>query len=96
MEKKKGFFKKAWTSIRDFEKYEEFAADTVFNAIKYILILTLIFTIIIALAYTYKFHTVLVSVKDYINQNIEEIGTRSQFLLLGNLDQILISAFWKK
>ena len=27
MEKKRNFFQKIWTSIRDFEKYEEFAAD---------------------------------------------------------------------
>ncbi len=90
MEKKKGFFKKAWTSIRDFEKYEEFAADTVFNAIKYILILTLIFTIIIALAYTYKFHTVLVSVKDYINQNIEEIKIENGILTVSAEEEPII------
>lgn len=90
MEKKKGFFKKAWTSIRDFEKYEEFAADTVFNAIKYILILTLIFTIIISLAYTYKFHTVLVSVKDYINQNIEEIKIEDGILTVSAKEEPII------
>ena len=73
MEKKSGFFKNVWTSIRDFEKYERFAADTVLHAIKYILLLTLIFTAIVALAYTYKFYTVLDSTRNYISENIKDI-----------------------
>ncbi len=59
--KEKNFFKKVWTSIRDFEGYEEFAAGKVTKAIKYLLLLTLIFTIIVSLAYTYKLYA---TVKD--------------------------------
>lgn len=73
MEKEMNFFKKVWTSIRDFEKYWEFAAEKLSKAIRYILILTLIFTAVISLIYTYKFFTILESTKTYINENIEEI-----------------------
>ncbi|MDE5830277.1 MAG: DUF1189 domain-containing protein, partial [Clostridia bacterium] len=51
-QKEENFFKKVWTSIKDFEGYEKFAAEKVLKAIKYILILSLIFTIFITFAYT--------------------------------------------
>ena len=73
MEKKRNFFQKIWTSIRDFEKYEEFAADKVSSAIKYLALLTLIFTLIISAIYTYKFYTIVDGVKEYISKNIEEV-----------------------
>lgn len=73
METRKNFFQKLWTSITDFEKYEEFAADKVSSVIKYLLILTSIFTISIASAYTYKFYTIIQDTKEYISENIEEM-----------------------
>ncbi len=90
MEKKKGFFKKAWTSIRDFEKYEEFAADKVTSAVSYILILTLIFTLIISIAYTYKFHTMLSDVENYISENIEEIKIENGNLTISANEEPII------
>lgn len=72
-EKKSNFFKKIWTSIADFEEYEEFAADKVSKAVKYIILLTLIFTIVIGIAYTYKFNLAVKDIKNYVNENIEDI-----------------------
>lgn len=74
--KEKNFFKKVWTSIKDFEGYEEFAAEKLWKAIKYILILSLIFTIFITFAYTYKFYLAVENIKGYINENVEEINLR--------------------
>lgn len=71
--KEKNFFKKVWTSIKDFEGYEEFAAEKVTKAIKYIVILTLILTLIISIAYTIKFYQERDNVKKYISENIENI-----------------------
>lgn len=71
--KERNFFKKLWTSIVDFEGYEEFAAGKVTHAIKYLLLITLLFTIVISIAYTYKFYVAIQGVKSYINENIEEI-----------------------
>lgn len=74
--KEKNFFKKVWTSIKDFEGYEEFAAEKLWKAIKYILILSLIFTIVIAFAYTYKFYLAVENIKGYIEENVEEINLK--------------------
>ena len=60
----KNFFKKVWTSIKDFEGYEEFAAGKLSKAIKYIAIMTAIFVITIAIAYTYKIYTSLEEIKN--------------------------------
>lgn len=90
MEKKQGFFKNVWTSIRDFEKYEEFAADKVVSAIKYILILTLIFTLAITLTYTIKFYDILNSAKEYISQNVEEMKLEDGKLTVKSEKPIII------
>ena len=71
--KEKNFFKKIWTSIKDFEGYEEFAAGKVTKAMQYMLILTLIFVAIIAVSYTYKFNLAIQGIRNYIDQNINEI-----------------------
>lgn len=76
--KEKNFFKKIWTSIRDFEGYEEFAAEKVLKAIKYIVLLTLIFVAIIAISYTYKFYSVVEQAKTYVQENIEDITLRDR------------------
>ena len=73
----KNFFKKVWTSIKDFEGYEEFAAGKLSKAIKYIAIMTAIFVITIAIAYTYKIYTALEEIKNYINEHVEEIALKS-------------------
>ena len=52
--KKEGFFKKVIKSIKDFDKYEDFAIEKGSDAIKYFIKLLLIFCIIIAVAYTYN------------------------------------------
>ena len=89
-EKKTNFFKKIWTSIRDFEKYEEFAADKLTSAIKYILILTLIFVIIITVAYTFKFYNVINGVKEFVSQEIEEISLENGNLAISSKEHIII------
>jgi len=71
--KTKNFFKKVWTSITDFEGYESFAAEKVWKTIKYIFILSLIFTALIAFAYTYKFYSGVGDARKYIDENIEDI-----------------------
>lgn len=73
MEENKSFLKKVWTSIKDFEKYEEFAADKVHKAVIYLLLLTLIFTFIVSIVYTYKIYTSVQDAVDYIYDDIEDI-----------------------
>lgn len=73
MEERTSFFKKIWISIKDFEKYEVFAADKLSNTIKYILLFTLIFSLAISISYTCKFYLTIEDAKNYIGSNIEEI-----------------------
>lgn len=87
--KEKNFFKKVWTSIKDFEGYESFAAEKVWKAIKYILLLTLIFTIFIVSAYTYKFYLSVDNVREYIYQNVEDINLKSGKLEVIAEDKII-------
>ena len=54
-ENKIGFFKKVMTSIKDFEKYEDFALETTSKSIQYLIILVLIFSIIVYALFLYKF-----------------------------------------
>ena len=71
---KRVFFRDIWTSIKDFEKYEEFAADDILKSTKYILLIIMLFTIIITSAFTYKLCLIVQDVREYIDQNIEEIS----------------------
>lgn len=70
------FFRKFWTSITDFESYEEFAAEKLAKTIKYLLLLTLIFVVFITIAYTYKCNKILNIAENYINENVEEIALK--------------------
>ncbi len=90
MEKKQGFFRNAWTSIREFEKYEEFAANKVVAAIKYILILTLIFTVLITVAYTLKFYDIVKNAREYISENVEEIKIENGKLKVSSDEPIIV------
>ena len=52
--KKTNFFKQAFKSIKDLDKYEDFAGEQPKVAFKYLLKLILIFTIIVTAFYSYK------------------------------------------
>ena len=72
-EKRRNFFIDIWTSIRNFEGYEEFAADKVTTAIKYLILLTMLFTILCSCIYVCKFYFSVSEFRNYSDQNIEEI-----------------------
>lgn len=90
-EKEKNFFKKVWTSIRDFEGYEEFAAGKLSKSIKYMLMITLIFIAIITITYTYKFNLAMQGIRNYINENIDEISMIDGKLKIEPENEIIIS-----
>ena len=53
------FFKRIKSSIVDFERYSDFAVEKISVSIKYIAKLIAIFSIIIAIAFSYKFSTII-------------------------------------
>lgn len=52
--KKEGFFKQLIKSIKDFDKYEDFALEKPTQALKYLVKMVAIFCAIICITYTYK------------------------------------------
>lgn len=72
-ENKLTFWKKLKYSIFDFDKYQELAAEKVAKTIGYIAILLLVFTLVVAGIYTYKFSVTISDARNYIDENIESI-----------------------
>ena len=79
--KKIGFFKKVLKSIKDFDKYEDFALESLSDTLKYLLKIMIIFAIIIAAVYTYKVLTgannIYIGLKDKIPEFNYENGILS-------------------
>ena len=74
MEKEKlSFFKKLKISIFDFDGYQDLAAEKISRTIGYIVLLMIIFSIIISLAYTFKFNQIINGIANYIDTEISEI-----------------------
>lgn len=67
------FWEKMKISIFDFERYQELATEKIVKTICYIAILVLIFALVIAGMMTYKFSVTIANIRDYINNNIENI-----------------------
>ena len=75
MEKEKlSFFKKLKISIFDFDGYHDLAAEKISRTIGYIVLLMLIFSIVISLAYTFKFNQIINGIANYIDTEISEIS----------------------
>jgi len=70
-ESKMSFFKRLKISIFGLEKYHELAVSKVSKAIKYIIILMLIFAFFLGTTITYRFSQTVKSLKTYIETNIE-------------------------
>lgn len=72
-EQKLSFWKKIKISITDFEKYQDLAAERVIKTIGYIALIMLIFNIVVAGIYTYKFSATISNIRGYIEENIAQI-----------------------
>lgn len=72
--KKMNFFKRVITSIKDFDKYQIFAVEKLGVAIKYLVILVIIFSLVAAIAFTTKFSNYINSGIKYFEENISEVS----------------------
>ena len=72
-EEKLSFFKKIKTSIFDFDGYQQLAAEKITRTIVYIVLLVLIFSVLLSLAYIYNINKMINNTKEYINNEISEI-----------------------
>ena len=66
--KRIGFFKRFIISIKDFEKFQDFATEKLSKAIKYFLMLMILFSIILSAVFTYKFYTINSDLKICLNK----------------------------
>jgi hypothetical protein len=88
--KKIGFFKKMFLAIKDFDLYGVLAAENIWEAIKYLLKLMLIFVIVVSAVFLYQTHTSIQQGVTYFNENIEEIEFADNVLSVNNGEEITI------
>lgn len=93
--KKEGFFKAFIKSIKDFDKYEDFALDSIGKTTMYLFKLIAIFTVIVAVLTTYRFSKALNKVSEYYDSNISQLTYKNGILevndnqkLEANIDDI--------
>ncbi len=72
--KKMNFFERIITSIKDFDKYQIFAVEKLGVAIKYLIILVVIFSLVASIAFTTKFANYINDGIKYFKENISEVS----------------------
>lgn len=72
--KKMNFFQRVITSIKDFDKYQIFAVEKLGVAIKYLVILVIIFSLIGAITFTIKFANYINGGIKYFEENVDEVS----------------------
>lgn len=87
-EKNMNFFKRLITSIKDFEKYAIFATEKTRKAIAYLALVILIFSIVIASVFTYKFSISTNNAIDYFKSNISEVSYKDNNLNINSGEEL--------
>lgn len=87
--KNNSFFKELFDSIKDFDKYQEFAIQKVSKGIIYILKLIAIFTFILSLIFTFKINIEKNKLVKYIDENISDIKFENEKLSVNNDEKIV-------
>lgn len=72
--RKMNFFVRVYKSITNFDTYTQFASEPISKAIKYFLILVLIFSIIVTIIYVGSFKSKVSEGAQYLRKNIEDIN----------------------
>lgn len=88
--KNNSFFKELFGSIKDFDKYQDFAIQKVSKQIIYVLKLIAIFTFIISLAFTCKIHIEKNKLVKYINENISDVKFENEKLSVNNDEKVIL------
>jgi len=87
---KMNFFKRIITSIKDFDKYQIFALEKTSTAIKYLMLLMLIFSMVIAATFTLQFKVSLDDAIKYFNENIYEVTYKEEILSINEGNEKII------
>lgn len=90
-ENKKSFFKELLKSIKDFEKYGEFAVEETKTSIKYLMKLVLIMIIVITSIYTYTFINTFNTGIEYFKNNIPDLEYNNGKLTVNSEESIILN-----
>ncbi len=78
------FCQRVITSIKDFDKYQIFAVEKLGVAIKYLVILVIIFSLIGAITFTIKFANYINGGIKYFEENINEVSYKDGSLSINS------------
>ena len=77
-----GFFRRVKTAIVDFEGYQNFISENLSKAIKYFLMITLIFSIIITICITIPFINLIMQFFEYVKNDMPNFSIKDNVLVL--------------
>ena len=87
------FFKELIKSIKDFDKYEDFAIEGIGKSLKYFVKILLTFCVIICIAYTYKIMKNTQNVYSSLKDKIPEFAYEKGELITENTEPIIIEDY---
>lgn len=90
---KMNFFKKIWYSITKFEQYPTMATEGAKSATKYLVLFSIIISIIMMFCSLYEIRIFLIESADYIQEEIPEFAYSNGKLLVDSEETILIDKF---
>lgn len=82
--KKENFFKSFIKSIKDFDKYEDFALENIGKTTMYLLKLIAVFTLVIAILTTYRFSKAINKITEYYKENVTQLSYENGILEVNN------------
>lgn len=85
---KKSFFKKVWISIKDFDKYDRFARESLGKAFIYLLQMIAIFAIVVTIISVYEFSKTVNDTIEYYQNNISDLSYQDGTLSVNNGTQV--------
>lgn len=89
--KTNSFFKKVLISIKDFDKYNIFVEETAKQSFSYLFKIILIFSIILALVFSYKFINVMNQLINTLDQNIASMTYQDDKLTVNDNQETSLS-----
>ena len=87
---KQGFFRDVLTSVKDFDKYEKFATRSTSSVIKYFLLITLLFSLVVYGLYLYKFSISDEEGINFFKENILDINYDQEEFQIDGLNDIIV------
>ena len=84
------FWKRALASIKDFDKYQDFALENLAIGIKYFLKIMLVFSIVVAIAFSIKLSTLINKGQNYLKNEMPEFEYKDGILQIDQTEAIIL------